>query len=169
MCPKTSSEFRVSSYERGHESSRFATCRSPLRRAQRGFTLVTGIFLITILFLLSAFMIGFRVYQESSVSLDTLGTRAFAAARSGVEWGAYQALRPGPCVTGTTSLALAGTLSGYTATVTLVPSTYNEAGTPVTICNITSTACNQPSGGSCPNASPGANYAERQITITVGK
>ena len=137
--------------------------------SQRGFTLVTGIFLITILFLLSAFMIGFRVYQESSVSLDTLGTRAFAAARSGVEWGAYQALRPGPCVTGTTSLALAGTLAGYTATVQLQASTYDEAGTTVTMCSITSNACNQPSGGSCPNASPGANYVERQITTMVGQ
>ena len=169
MCPKTSSEFRVASCEPEHESSRFTTCRSPLRRAQRGFTLITGIFLITILFLLSAFVIGFRVFQESSVSLDTLGTRAFAAARSGVEWGAYQALRPGPCAAGTTSLALAGTLSGYTATVTLAPSTYNEAGTTVTICNISSNACNQPAGGSCPNASPGANYVERQITTIVGQ
>ena len=142
---------------------------APRLKRQTGFALVTGVFLITMLFLLSAYMIGFRVYQDSSVSLDTLGTRAFAAARSGVEWGAYQALRPGPCAAGTTSLALAGTLSGYTATVTLAPSTYNEAGTTVTMCSITSNACNQPSGGSCPNASPGANYVERQITTMVGQ
>jgi MSHA biogenesis protein MshP len=144
----------------------------PLRmRRQAGFTLVTAIFLITILFLLSAFMIGFRVYQDASTSLDTLGTRAFAAARSGVEWGAYQALRPGPCALGTTttSLALAGTLSAYTATVAITGTSYNEAGTTITICSITATACNQPAAGSCPNASPGANYAERQITSTVGQ
>jgi MSHA biogenesis protein MshP len=142
----------------------------PLRmQRQAGFTLVTAIFLITILFLLSAFMIGFRVYQDSSTSLDTLGTRAFAAARSGVEWGAYQALRPGPCVTATTSLALTGTLAGYTATVQVQASTFNEAGTTITICSITSTACNQPSAGSCPNAAPGANYVERQITTVVGQ
>lgn len=136
---------------------------------QRGFTLVTGIFLITILFLLSAYMIGFRVYQDASVSLDTLGTRAFAAARSGVEWGAYQALRPGPCVAGANSLALGGSLTGYTATVTLTPAPYNEAGTAVTICNISSNACNQPAAGVCPNPAPGANYAERQITTMVGQ
>lgn len=138
---------------------------------QRGFTLVTAVFLITILFLLSAFMIGFRVYQEASISLDTLGTRAFAAARTGVEWGAYQALRPGPCALGTTttSLTLAGTLSGYTATVAITGTSYNEAGATVTMCSITSNACNQPSGGNCPNATPGANYVERQITSTVGQ
>lgn len=145
----------------------------PLRmHRQAGFTLVTAIFLITILFLLSAFMIGFRVYQDASVSLDTQGTRAYAATRAGAEWGAYQALRAGPCVTGTTSLALAGTLAGYTATVQLQASTYDEAGTSITICNITATACNQPVGvapGTCPNPAPGANYAERQITIIVGQ
>ncbi len=139
--------------------------------AQRGFALVTGIFLITILFLLSAYLIRFRIYQDSSISLDTLGTRAYAAARSGVEWGAYQSLRPGPCAVGTTttSLAFGGTLSAYTATVVVTGVQFNEAGTIVTMCSITSNACNQPTGGNCPNAAPGANYAERQITVTVGQ
>ena len=141
------------------------------RHVQRGFALVTGIFLITILFLLSAYLISFRVYQDSSISLDTLGTRAFAAARSGIEWGAYQSLRPGPCAVGatTTSLALGGTLSAFTATVVTTGVQFNEAGTIVTMCSITSNACNQPTGGNCPNAAPGANYAERQITVTVGQ
>jgi MSHA biogenesis protein MshP len=142
------------------------------KHLQRGFALVTGIFLIVILSLLSAYMIGFRVYQESGVSLDTLGTRAFAAAHAGVEWGAYNSLRPGPCAAGptTTSLVLGGgTLSGYTATVTVTGTTHNEAGAPVTMCTIVSNACNQPSGGACPNATPGANYAERQITNMVGQ
>ena len=54
-------------------------------RRQRGFSLVTAIFLITILMLLSAYMIGCRVFQDSSISLDTLATRAYAAARAGVD------------------------------------------------------------------------------------
>jgi MSHA biogenesis protein MshP len=143
----------------------------PLRMPrQAGFTLVTGIFLITILFLLSAFMISFRVYQDSSTSLDTLGTRAFAAARSGIEWGAYNSLHNNTCAA-PTSLALAGTLAGYTATVTCTRSLppYDEAGTPVNIDTIVANACNQPAGGNCPNPAPGANYAEREMTITVGQ
>jgi len=146
---------------------------SPSHRAptQRGFALVTGIFLITILMLLSAFMISFRVYQESGVTLDTLATRAFAAARAGVEWGMYQSLRPGPCAVGGTSasLALGGTLSGFTATVTVTGSAYDVAGATVSMCSIASNACNQPAGGNCPNAAPGPNYAERQVTATVGQ
>jgi len=136
--------------------------------AQRGFTLVAGIFLIVILALLSAYLIGFRVYQETGVSLDTLATRAHAAARSGAEWGAYNSLRNDTC-TPATALALGGTLAGYTATVTCTRSAYNEGGTPVSIDTIVANACNQPAGGNCPNAAPGAYYVERQVTFTVGR
>ena len=139
------------------------------RSAERGFTLVAGIFLITILFLLSAYMVSFRVYQEAGVSLDTRGTRAYAAARSGSEWGAYNSLRNNACG-GSTSLALGGSLAGYTATVTCSSSpTYDEAGTSVTIDAIVANACNQPVSGNCPNLAPGAAYVERQLTITVAR
>jgi MSHA biogenesis protein MshP len=135
-------------------------------RGQRGFALVSGIFLITILFLLSAYLIGFRVNQDSGLTLDALGTRAYAAARSGAEWGAYNSLRSGTC-TPSTALAFDTTLAGYTATVTCSRSTYDEGGAVVTVDTIVANACNQPAGGNCPNAAPGAHYAERQITMTV--
>jgi MSHA biogenesis protein MshP len=131
---------------------------------QRGFALVTGIFLMTILMLLSAFMIGIRVYQESSVTLDTLATRAFAAARSGVEWGTYQSLRNGTCA-GSTPLTPGGTLNGFTVTVTCARGAFNEAGTTINVDTIVAIACN---AGTCPAVSAGANYVERQITVMVG-
>ena len=135
-------------------------------RRQRGFALVSGIFLITILFLLSAYLIGFRVHQDSSLMLDALGTRAYAAARSATEWGAYNSLRNGTCAA-STALTFGATLAGYAATVTCSRSTYDEGGATVTVDTIVAIACNQPSAGNCPNASPAANYAERQMTITV--
>lgn len=136
--------------------------------SQRGFALVTSVFLITMLFLLSAYMVSFRVQQDAGVSLDTLGTRAYAAARSGVEWGAYNSLRNDTCAA-STSLAFGGTLSAYTATVTCISTAFNEAGTTVNMDMIVANACNQPTGGACPNNAPGANYVERQITIMVGR
>jgi MSHA biogenesis protein MshP len=137
-------------------------------RAQHGFALVSGIFLITILFLLSAYMIGFRAHQDSSLVLDALGTRAFAAARSGAEWGAYESLRNGNCA-GSTTVALAGTLSAFTATVACSRSVYDEGGATINIDTIVANACNQAAGGKCPNNAPGLNYVERQITVTVGQ
>lgn len=142
--------------------------RKPHRMMQRGFALVSAVFLITILFLLAAYLVGVRVYQEAGGTLDTLGTRAYAAARSGAEWGAYNALRNGAC-SPSTALALGGTLAGFTATVSCSRSTHNEAGTTIDIDTIVANGCNQPAAGNCPNASPGPFYVERQITITVGQ
>jgi MSHA biogenesis protein MshP len=140
---------------------------------QRGFTLLAGVMLITILAALSAFMVSFRLYQDAGESLDTLGTRAFAAARAGVEWGVYNSLQNNACAA-STAPALGGTLSGFTVTVTCTtPTPFDEGdpANPVNMYTITANACNQPSAGSCPNTAtaPGANYAERQITVVVGQ
>lgn len=140
----------------------------PLCLRQGGFTLVTGIFLFVVLAALAAFIIGIRLYQDSSISLDTLGSRALAAARTGVEWGAYNSLRNNVCAGN--NLALGGSLTGYVASVTCTRVGYNEAGAVINIDTITANACNQPVAGvTCPNPAPGANYAERQMTITVGQ
>jgi MSHA biogenesis protein MshP len=140
--------------------------RSMRARVQSGFALMSAIFLITVLFLLSAYMVSIRVSQEASVSLDTLATRAYAAARSGIEWGIYNSLRNGACAASTT-IALGGTLSGYTVTVTCATSgPYNEGGTLVSIDTIVATACNN---AVCPQPAPAPNYVERQITTLVGR
>lgn len=137
-------------------------------RMQRGFTLVATVFLVAILSLLSAYLVTLRSYQDTGISLDTLGMRAYAAARAGAEWGAFNSLRNGACAPAT-AVALAGTLSGYTATVTCSRATYSEADQIVTVDTIVSNGCNQPAGGACPNAAPGAFYGERQITLTVAR
>lgn len=133
---------------------------------QRGFTIVAAVFLITILSLLGAYLVGLRVSQESEVTLDTLGTRAYAAGRSGAEWGAYNSLRNNTCAP-STSVALGGSLASFTATVTCVRGNYDEAGTAVVIDTIVANACNQPLAGNCPSSTPGKNYAERQFTFLV--
>ena len=143
-------------------TARHATC---VRGYQQGFTLVSAVFLIAILAALSAYMVSLRVQQDAGLALDTLGTRAYAAARAGVEWAAYNSMRNNVCAASTT-LALGGTLSGYTVNVACTRSTYNEAGNGVNIDTIVSTACNN---ATCPQAAPGPNYVERQITVMVGQ
>lgn len=145
-----------------------STSASPCPRLQRGFALVSAVFLIAVLSLLSAYLVSLRSYQDSSISLDTLGTRAYAASRAGAEWAAYNSLRNNACAA-STALALGGTLTGFTATVTCSRSVYDEAGTAVAVDTIVATGCNQPSAGLCPNPVPGAYYVERQVTMTVGR
>jgi MSHA biogenesis protein MshP len=138
-----------------------------------GFALVSAIFLITVLAALAAFIAYFSSTQQASSEADLMGARAYQAARSGVEWGAYQSLISSSCpgAATPTNLAFAGsTLAAFTVTVTCVRNTYFEGGVSVTIDRITANACTQPSGGgTCPNAAATAStYYERDLTVSTG-
>jgi MSHA biogenesis protein MshP len=136
-----------------------------MNRAQAGFSIMTAIFLIVILALLGVFIVSVLGLQQSAVSLDILGARAYQAARAGIEWGAFQTLRNDAC--GGTTLTFAGTsLEGYTTTVTCSRTTANEGGATVNTDQYEATACNQPP---CPAAAPGANYAERRLRVVVSR
>jgi len=141
--------------------------RSIMRPRQSGFAIVTAVFIIVALAALSAAIVSLVRTQQTGSMLDTEGVRAYLAARSGVEWGAYNSLRNNVCAP-TTAVALGASLGAYTATVTCARTTHNEGGVAVNIDNIVATACNQPAAGNCPNPAPAAGYAERQISIMVG-
>jgi len=145
---------------------------------QRGFTIVTAIFLLVVLAMLGAFMLSVSGLQQSSSVLDVQGVRAYQAARSGVEWGAFQVLDPNnaigspalpTCPTSPTHLTLAGSLSPFTVTVTCSATSTTEGNRNVATYLVVATACNQPSAGSCPNATPSAGYLERQVQATLAK
>lgn len=87
--------------------------------AARGFALVPALFVMVVLGLLAVVGIRVGVGQQQTVTLGLLQARALAAARAGIEWGAYRALN-GSCAA-TTTLALSeGALNGYTVVVSCV-------------------------------------------------
>jgi MSHA biogenesis protein MshP len=142
-------------------------CKS--QRKAKGFALASAIFLIVVLAALGAFLVNMRATQDSSVALDTLGQRAYDAARAGIEWGAYQSLRNNACVAGPIAFNLAGgALAGHTVNVSCARTAHNEGGIAINMDTITATACNQ---APCPNAGPvpPVNYAERQLTVTLAR
>jgi MSHA biogenesis protein MshP len=131
--------------------------------------------------------------QQSSLQLDVQGVRAYQAARAGIEWGAWQVLDPnhtlnpvtcspvvlagcagagGPPVYTTNLSGLAGSLSPFTVTVTCsatINAPTTEGNRNISAYQIIATACNQPSAGACPNASPAGGYVERQLQATLSK
>jgi MSHA biogenesis protein MshP len=152
---------------------------------QRGFSIVTAIFLIVVLGLLGVFIVAVVGLQQQSQALDVQGVRAYQAARAGIEWGAYQVLEPnaslGTCgpppvampdcpATNPTHLALAGSLSTFTVTVqcTLRADT-TEGNRNVRVFEIVATACNQPNGPSCLGTTPSEGYVARSVTATLTK
>jgi MSHA biogenesis protein MshP len=54
---------------------------------QQGFAAIAAIFLVVILAAMGAFMVSFSNTQQLTSSQDVQGTRAYWAARAGLEWG----------------------------------------------------------------------------------
>lgn len=141
-------------------------------RLQRGFSLITAIFLLVVLASLGAMMTTFFTAQQQSSAIDVLGSRAYQAARAGIEWAAYNVAQTAPgtlwagCAAGTTFAAgaLGGTLSPFTVTVTCSSVMAVEGATTIYVYDITSTATG------VNGATPGSpDYVERVIGVKMGR
>ena len=134
-------------------------------KVQKGFSLVTAIFLLVVLGGLGAVMMTFFTAQQQSSAMDVMGSRAYQASRAGIEWGAYQVLQTaGGCAAATQVLpatTLAGTLSGFTVTVACTESAHSDDGTPVTMYQLTATA--QQGAAATPD------FVKRQMSVTIAK
>lgn len=143
---------------------------NPVRRhaRSRGVSIVTAIFLLVVLSGIGAAVVTVVTTQRQGAAVDLLGTRAYEAARTGVEYGLYQQLQPGVCAA-TTTFTPPGTLAAMTVTVTCVqnPAMMADGVTTLIQTVITATACNQPRDGACPNAAPGAEYVQRVVQAVI--
>jgi MSHA biogenesis protein MshP len=83
----------------------------------RGFALVPALFLIVVLAALGAVAIRVGDGEQQTVTMALQQVRALAAARAGVEWGAYSALINHSCAASTTLNLSDGALSGFTVVV----------------------------------------------------
>lgn len=117
-------------------------------RDERGFALVAAIFIVVILALLGIMMVTIGSMQRATSSTATQGTRAYYAARAGIEWGTFQSVSQfGPlncaAASGTLTLSVPG-LSGFTVVVqcTQLPSgvMHQEHNAPYNVYSLTSTA-----------------------------
>lgn len=139
-------------------------------KLQRGFSLVTAIFLVVVLSALGAMMVTFFTAQQQSSTLDVLGSRAYQAARAGVEWAALgvsasSSVPWSGCATGPVPpLSLGGTLAPFSVSVACSAISAVEGTSTIWVYDITSTA----SGVN--GAQPGQpDYVERVINVKIGK
>jgi len=132
---------------------------------QQGFLLPAAIFILVILAALGAYALNITSVQQNTSLQDTQGTRAYQAARAGVEWAAYRVLDPGnvalvACPVSPSAL----NIDNFVVSVTCSRSVdYNEQGTDHTIAmyEISSTASFGAVGT--------INFIQRQIQLTVSK
>lgn len=114
-------------------------------RARRdGFSLVSAVFLLVVVTSAAAFMVRIVGVERSSVVFSWQGARAYHAAQSGVEWGAYRALQvpgacPGPPVSEQFTLSEGG-LAGFRVTVVCRSDLHNDGPDSETRYHLRSTA-----------------------------
>jgi MSHA biogenesis protein MshP len=136
-------------------------------RRSRGVGIVTAIFLLVVLGGIGAAVVTVSTAQRQGATVDLLGTRAYDAARAGVEYGLYRFLGASASCANVNFTA-PGALAAMTVSVTCVQATNAMTnGTTLVQTRITATACNQPSNGACPNAAPGADYVQRVVQVVI--
>lgn len=147
-----------------------------IKYLQIGASIVTAIFLLVVLAGLGAMMVSFFAVQQQSSALDVLGSRAYRAARAGIEWGAYNVSitpagnlwagcagfpgpAPGPVLFA--AGALGEDLAPFAANMTCTAASAVEAGNTIWIYNLSSTS----TAGGVPG---NVDYVERRVTVTLG-
>jgi MSHA biogenesis protein MshP len=129
----------------------------------RGFAVVAVLFIIVVLAALGVTLVTISAGQQRGQAFDALSIKAYQAAKAGIEFGVYQAVRNGNCAT--TTFALAGNLAGFSVQVQCTSTSHTEvvAVPAITVYQITATGCNR---GACPGTAD-ATYVERQLRSTV--
>jgi MSHA biogenesis protein MshP len=137
------------------------------QRADRGFAAIAAIFLVVVLAALGGFMLTFSNTQQLTAAQDLQGSRAYWAARAGLEWAiagmvATAPVAPALTPAATCPVGAAPTLvDGFALSIGCDKQTYTEAGATVNIFRFTSVA--HSSGASVGSV----GYIERSVSASV--
>ena len=97
-------------------------------KRQQGMSIVLALFVLVAVALLAAFAVTLGGSERQAGNLDVLNNRALAAARTGLEWGAYRARAVGACLSAPQNVPLTeGALRGYQVTVSCQVYPHTEA------------------------------------------
>ena len=135
------------------------------RRNKRGFAAIAAIFLVVVLAALGAFMVTFSNTQQLTSAQDLQGSRAYWAARAGLEWaiGAVTASAPVPPAVSPAAVCPASappaTIDGFNLAISCDRQTYVDSGISVSLFRISSVA----STGSAGNI----GRIERSVSATM--
>lgn len=140
-----------------------------MKNLQQGFSIITAIFLLVVLSFLGVAMVSFSTTQHQSSAMDVMGSRAYQAARSGIEWAAFQVVNgsaPVGCSTNFAANSLGGTLAPFTVAVNCAAASYVEGASTIWVYDVSAVACTE---AACPSVAPGSNYVERVIEVKFGR
>jgi len=129
---------------------------TPASKSQGGFAIVSAIFLLVALAVLGAVMVTFSNTQHLTSAQDVQGSRAYWAAKGGIQWAAASIISSGTCTSGTLAFT-----DGFNVVVDCnVSHVYSEGTSNNTIYWVTSTAS---AGGGVGTT----GYVERQVQAFI--
>ena len=129
---------------------------TPHPNHQRGFAAISALFLVVVLAALGGFMLTFSNTQQLTSAQDLQGSRAYWAARAGLEWGIAGTLAA--CPASPTTL----TIDVFSVVITCSLQAYAEAGATVNIFRLSSVASSAGAAGSL-------GFIERSLSAAIEK
>ena len=131
-----------------------------MRDPQKGFSLVTAVFLLVVVATLGVYMVTLGTTQQQTSTLSILSARAFAAVESGIEWGVAQVVAGNACFGSPASFSLSGgAAAGYDIVATCSETSHTEGTTTFKVFQVGATATR----GSVGND----DFTERAMRATV--
>lgn len=131
-----------------------------MNAVERGFSLITAIFLLVVVATIGTYMLTIGSTQQQTSTLSVLSSRALHAADSGMEWAIATVLSTDACFGSPTTFILGGgAASGYSVTGTCAASSYSEGPDTYNVFSLVTTATR----GSVSSA----DYVRRSVRATV--
>lgn len=138
---------------------------------EQGFSLVSAIFLLVVVAALGAFALTISTSQQQSQTLDLMGSRAYQAARAGIEWAAFNvaaspASSPAPwagCAPGA-AVVVGGNLAAFSpVAVNCTAASHVEDTATIWVYDVSAVAA---TAGAAPG---GLNYVERDLGARLAR
>jgi MSHA biogenesis protein MshP len=132
-------------------------------KKQRGFMMASTVFIVVVLSLISSFIVSISTLSRNSENLSLMGAKVYFAAKSGLEWAAFQVRSgagPYVCPSSPATLNLnQGALSGLTVVVSCHAISFTEDDSTYNIFELSAV-----SDFSTPGT---ADYVKRQLNTVV--
>jgi MSHA biogenesis protein MshP len=135
--------------------------RPPRRR--HGFALMAALFIIVTLAAIATYLLTVSTGQVAAASQDEQAARAYQAARSGIDWAAYQILINSSCLA---SQDVPQPNNFIVQVACTAAAAETEGSRQITAYTVSATGCN---AASCGTANTEATYVERRLQLTLSK
>jgi MSHA biogenesis protein MshP len=135
--------------------------RYPAINRSGGFSMIAAIFLLVVLGALGVYMVSISQVQHLTTAHSLQGSRAYQAARAGIEWGIYRATNNGNCSAFPNTINFSsGGLADYQVTISCSLTSHQEISHPFNVFELSAAANSGSTFGTL-------GYAARTITASV--